>query len=106
MCRITGLAGADAVRHERTVEAMGSSQAHRGTEGAKHAPSSHGRAALAMNTLLIVDRQAMPGPYLDRGSRVLLAFSFDRTGQTPLSSPGWQRLIDRNLSGVSGRAGW
>ncbi|WP_328674878.1 asparagine synthetase B family protein [Streptomyces sp. NBC_00343] len=54
---------------------MASSQAHRGPNGTLHAASSDGRAVLGMNTLLIVDRQAMPGPYLDRGSGVLLAFN-------------------------------
>lgn len=75
MCGITGLAGADAVRHESTVGAMAASQAHRGPDGTLHAASSDGRAVLAMNTLLIVDPQAMPGPYLDRDSGVLLAFN-------------------------------
>ncbi|MEU4615196.1 asparagine synthetase B family protein [Streptomyces umbrinus] len=75
MCGIAGLAGADAVRHERTVGAMGTSQAHRGPDGTMHAASSDGRAVLAMNTLLIVDPQAMPGPYLEEESGVLLAFN-------------------------------
>ncbi|MFF3380378.1 asparagine synthetase B family protein [Streptomyces sp. NPDC002680] len=75
MCGIAGLAGADAVRHEHTVGAMGASQAHRGPDGTMHAASSDGRAVLAMNTLLIVDPQAVPGPYLDRASGVLLAFN-------------------------------
>lgn len=75
MCGIAGLAGADAVRHESTVGAMGASQAHRGPDGTMHAASHDGRAVLAMNTLLIVDPQAMPGPYLDRESGVLLAFN-------------------------------
>ncbi|MGI3224487.1 asparagine synthetase B family protein [Streptomyces sp. GTA36] len=75
MCGIAGLAGADAVRHERTVGAMGASQAHRGPDGTMHAASSDGRAVLAMNTLLIVGPQAMPGPYLEDESGVLLAFN-------------------------------
>ncbi|MFF2131777.1 asparagine synthetase B family protein [Streptomyces olivochromogenes] len=75
MCGIAGLAGADATRHERTVGAMGASQAHRGPDGTMHAPSYDGRAAPAMNTLLIVARQAVPGPYLDRESGVLPAFN-------------------------------
>ncbi|MFJ2218374.1 asparagine synthetase B family protein [Streptomyces sp. NPDC101062] len=75
MCGIAGLAGGDAVRHEHTVGAMGASQAHRGPDGTMHAASSDGRAVLAMNTLLIVDPQAMPGPYLDRESGVLLSFN-------------------------------
>lgn len=75
MCGIAGLAGADAARHEHTVGAMGASQAHRGPDGTMHAASSDRRAVLAMNTLLIVDPQAMPGPYLDRASGVLLAFN-------------------------------
>ncbi|WP_409240353.1 asparagine synthetase B family protein [Streptomyces sp. PA5.6] len=54
---------------------MGASQAHRGPDGTIHAASSDGRAVLAMNTLLIVDPQAMPGPYLDRETGVLLAFN-------------------------------
>ncbi|MGW0819927.1 asparagine synthetase B family protein [Streptomyces sp. NPDC002845] len=75
MCGIAGLAGADAVRHERTVGAMGASQAHRGPDGTMHAAADDGRAVLAMNTLLIVDPQAMPGPYLDHESGALLAFN-------------------------------
>ncbi|MCX4406770.1 hypothetical protein ACFXC8_23450 [Streptomyces sp. NPDC059441] len=75
MCGIAGLAGADAVRHERTVGAMGASQAHRGPDGTRHAAAADGRAVLAMNTLLIVDPQAMPGPYVERESGVLLAFN-------------------------------
>lgn len=75
MCGIAGLAGADAVWHESTVDAMGASQAHRGPDGTLHTASSDGRAVLAMNTLLIVDPQAMPGPYLERESGVLLAFN-------------------------------
>ncbi|MEV7004375.1 hypothetical protein AB0N62_43200 [Streptomyces sp. NPDC093982] len=54
---------------------MGATQAHRGPDGTMHAAASDGRAVLAMNTLLIVDPQAMPGPYLDRGTGVLLAFN-------------------------------
>ncbi|MGI3202232.1 hypothetical protein ACRJ4W_35530 [Streptomyces sp. GLT-R25] len=75
MCGIAGLAGADAARHEQTVSAMGASQAHRGPDGTMHAAAADGRAVLAMNTLLIVDPQALPGPYLDRESGVLLAFN-------------------------------
>jgi asparagine synthase (glutamine-hydrolysing) len=75
MCGIAGLAGSDASRHEMTVCAMGSSQTHRGPVGTMHAASIDGRAVLAMNTLLIVDPLAMPGPYLDRPSGVLLAFN-------------------------------
>ncbi|MBB5934449.1 asparagine synthetase B family protein [Streptomyces zagrosensis] len=75
MCGIAGLAGGDASRHESTVGAMGISQAHRGPDGTVHAASIDGRAVLAMNTLLIVDPQAMPGPYLDRPTGVLLAFN-------------------------------
>ncbi|MFI6344709.1 asparagine synthase (glutamine-hydrolyzing) [Streptomyces sp. NPDC050560] len=75
MCGIAGLAGADAVRHERTVEAMGASQSHRGPDGTMHAAAGDGHAVLSMNTLLIVDSQAMPGPYLDRESGMLLAFN-------------------------------
>ncbi|MFF1717536.1 asparagine synthetase B family protein [Streptomyces sp. NPDC058268] len=75
MCGIAGLAGGDAVRHEHTVGAMGASQSHRGPDGTMHAAAMDGRAVLAMNTLLIVDPQAMPGPYLDRESGVLLAFN-------------------------------
>lgn len=73
--RIAGLAGTDAVRHERTVGAMGAIQAHRGPDGTMHAAAMDRRAVLAMNTLLIVDPQAMPGPYLDRGTGILLAFN-------------------------------
>ncbi|WP_338684761.1 asparagine synthase-related protein [Streptomyces acidiscabies] len=75
MCGIAGLAGADAARHEHTVGAMCASQAHRGPDGTMHAAASDGQAVLAMNTLLIVDPQAMPGPYLDRESGVLLTFN-------------------------------
>jgi asparagine synthase (glutamine-hydrolysing) len=75
MCGIAGLAGGDAVRHEHTVGAMSATQAHRGPDGTMHAASADGRAVLAMNTLLIVDPQAMPGPYLDRGTGVVLAFN-------------------------------
>ncbi|MCC9711779.1 asparagine synthetase B [Streptomyces sp. MNU76] len=75
MCGIAGLAGADGARHEHTVAAMGTSQAHRGPDGTVHAATADGRAVLAMNTLLIVDPHALPGPYLDRESGVLLAFN-------------------------------
>jgi len=75
MCGIAGLAGGDAVRHEKTVAAMGASQHYRGPDGTMHAASSDRRAVLAMNTLLIVDPQAMPGPYLDRATGLLLAFN-------------------------------
>ncbi|MEU9290263.1 asparagine synthase-related protein [Streptomyces sp. NPDC048275] len=75
MCGIAGLAGADAARHEQTVRAMGVTQAHRGPDGTMHTAAMDGRAVLAMNTLLIVDPQAKPGPYLDRESGVLLAFN-------------------------------
>ncbi|MGW0316043.1 asparagine synthetase B family protein [Streptomyces flavidovirens] len=75
MCGIAGLAGGDASRHETTVGAMGSSQSHRGPDGTMHAASVDGRAVLAMNTLLIANPQAMPGPYLDRPTGVLLAFN-------------------------------
>ncbi|MFJ4962643.1 asparagine synthetase B family protein [Streptomyces sp. NPDC088729] len=75
MCGIAGLAGGDAARHEMTVGAMGVSQAHRGPDGTRHHAAVDGRAVLAMNTLLIVDPQARPGPYLDRTTGVLLAFN-------------------------------
>lgn len=75
MCGIAGLAGADAARHEQTVGAMSATQAHRGPDGTMHAAATDGRAVLAMNTLLIVDPQAMPGPYLDRETGNLLAFN-------------------------------
>ncbi|NEE12386.1 asparagine synthetase B, partial [Streptomyces sp. SID7499] len=54
---------------------MGASQHYRGPDGTMHAASSDRRAVLAMNTLLIVDPQAMPGPYLDRATGLLLAFN-------------------------------
>ncbi|MFI6528105.1 asparagine synthetase B family protein [Streptomyces uncialis] len=54
---------------------MGTTQAHRGPDGTMHATASDGRAVLAMNTLLIVDQQAMPGPYSDRATGILLAFN-------------------------------
>ncbi|WP_406269539.1 asparagine synthetase B [Streptomyces sp. NBC_00191] len=75
MCGIAGLAGGDALRHQTTVQTMGLSQHHRGPDGTMHAAASDGRAVLAMNTLLIVDPQAHPGPYLDRETGILLAFN-------------------------------
>lgn len=75
MCGIAGLAGPDAHWHQMTVKAMGIAQHHRGPDGTMHAASSDGRAVLAMNTLLIVDPLAHPGPYLDRPSGVLMAFN-------------------------------
>ncbi|WP_030782132.1 asparagine synthetase B family protein [Streptomyces sp. NRRL S-920] len=75
MCGIAGLAGGDAVRHKHTVGAMGASQSHRGPDGTLHAAAMDGRAVLAMNTLLIVDPQAEPGPYLDRETGILLSFN-------------------------------
>ncbi|MFJ8803083.1 asparagine synthetase B family protein [Streptomyces sp. NPDC102487] len=75
MCGIAGLAGADAAWHEHTVGAMGAIQAHRGPDGTMHAAAMDGRAVLAMNTLLIVDPQATPGPYLARETGILLAFN-------------------------------
>ncbi|MEW1614779.1 MULTISPECIES: asparagine synthase-related protein [unclassified Streptomyces] len=75
MCGIAGLAGGDAVRHKKTVATMSASQHYRGPDGTMHAVTGDGRAVLAMNTLLIVDPQALPGPYLDRATGVLLAFN-------------------------------
>ncbi|MER5890602.1 asparagine synthase-related protein [Streptomyces sp. NPDC001941] len=75
MCGIAGLAGGDALRQQKTVAAMGDLQHHRGPDGSLHLAAQDGRAVLAMNTLLIVDARAMPGPYRDRGSGVLLAFN-------------------------------
>ncbi|WP_093484392.1 MULTISPECIES: asparagine synthetase B [unclassified Streptomyces] len=75
MCGIAGLAGGDAVRHQATIAAMGRYQHYRGPDGTMHTASADGWAVLAMNTLLIVDPQAMPGPYLDRTTGVLLAFN-------------------------------
>ncbi|MFE7834729.1 asparagine synthetase B family protein [Streptomyces sp. NPDC057474] len=54
---------------------MAASQAHRGPDGTMRAASGDGQAVLAMNTLLIVNPQTMPGPYQDRESGVLLAFN-------------------------------
>ncbi|MFF8832423.1 asparagine synthetase B family protein [Streptomyces sp. NPDC015131] len=54
---------------------MGQAQRYRGPDGTKHAAARDGRAVLAMNTLLIVDPLAIPGPYLDRTTGVLLAFN-------------------------------
>ncbi|GGO86786.1 asparagine synthetase B [Wenjunlia tyrosinilytica] len=54
---------------------MGRSQSHRGPDGTRHAASGDGRAVLAMNTLLIVDPSATPGPYLDQETGLLLAFN-------------------------------
>ncbi|GGZ20992.1 asparagine synthetase B [Streptomyces inusitatus] len=75
MCGIAGLAGGDAVRHRKTVAAMGASQHYRGPNGTLHLTGRDGRAVLAMNTLLIVDPRAMPGPYLDQETGLLLAFN-------------------------------
>ncbi|MGW2370563.1 hypothetical protein ACWCZ5_34310 [Streptomyces sp. NPDC001667] len=75
MCGIAGLAGPDAARHQTTVWAMGMSQSYRGPDGTLQAASPDGRAVLAMNTLMIVDPAAHPGPYLDAGSGLLLAFN-------------------------------
>ncbi|CAM5310493.1 asparagine synthetase B family protein [Streptomyces abikoensis] len=75
MCGIAGLAGPDAARHQTTVWAMGVSQSHRGPDGTLKAAAADGRAVLAMNTLLIVDPSAEPGPYLDTDSGLLLAFN-------------------------------
>ncbi|MFJ4412968.1 asparagine synthetase B family protein [Streptomyces sp. NPDC088925] len=54
---------------------MGGTQAHRGPDGTRHIVTSDGHAVLSMNTLLIVDPQAGPGPYLDPDTGVLLAFN-------------------------------
>lgn len=75
MCGIAGLAGLDAARHEHTVAAMATSQAHRGPDGTQHLACVDGHAVLAMNTLLIVDRDAAPGPYRDDESGLLLTFN-------------------------------
>ncbi|GGP86708.1 asparagine synthetase B [Streptomyces melanogenes] len=65
----------DARWHQTTVQAMGVSQHYRGPDGTMHVASPDGRAVLSMNTLLIVDPLAQPGPYLDRASGVVLAFN-------------------------------
>ncbi|MET9399418.1 asparagine synthase-related protein [Kitasatospora sp. NPDC002965] len=75
MCGLAGLAGADAVRHHTTVAAMGLAQHHRGPDGTRHLTSTDGRAVLSMNTLLIVDTTAQPGPYQDPASGVVLTFN-------------------------------
>ena len=75
MCGIAGLAGPDAARHESTVAAMGLAQRHRGPDGTGQLASADGRAVLSMNTLLIVDTAAQPGPYLDAASGVVLTFN-------------------------------
>ncbi|MED7954647.1 asparagine synthetase B family protein [Streptomyces sp. BE303] len=75
MCGLAGLAGADAVRHHTTVAAMGLAQHHRGPDGTRHLTSADGRAVLSMNTLLIVDTTAQPGPYQDPASGVVLTFN-------------------------------
>ncbi|HEY8986629.1 MAG TPA: asparagine synthetase B [Streptomyces sp.] len=54
---------------------MGASQAHRGPDGTAHAAAGDGLAVLSMNTLLIVDPLAEPGPYVDHASGVVLAFN-------------------------------
>ncbi|MFF8548097.1 asparagine synthetase B family protein [Streptomyces albidoflavus] len=75
MCGIAGLAGADAARHQTTVAAMGIAQRHRGPDGTRHLISSDNRAVLSMNTLLIVDPAARPGPYEDPASGIVLTFN-------------------------------
>ncbi|MEU1423841.1 hypothetical protein [Kitasatospora sp. NPDC005751] len=75
MCGIAGLAGADAVRHQTTVAAMGLAQHHRGPDGTRHLTSADGRAVLSMNTLLIVDTAGAPGPYQDPASGIVLTFN-------------------------------
>ncbi|WP_282206103.1 asparagine synthetase B family protein [Kitasatospora fiedleri] len=75
MCGIAGLAGTDAARHENTVAAMGLAQRHRGPDGTRHLGSADGRAVLSMNTLLIVDAAARPGPYQDPASGIVLTFN-------------------------------
>ncbi|MGV9270714.1 asparagine synthetase B family protein [Kitasatospora sp. NPDC003701] len=75
MCGIAGLAGADAARHHTTVAAMGLAQHHRGPDGTRRTTSADGRAVLSMNTLLIVDPAARPGPYEDPASGVVLTFN-------------------------------
>ncbi|MEU6171307.1 asparagine synthetase B [Streptantibioticus parmotrematis] len=75
MCGIAGLAGGDALRHQGTVQAMGASQHHRGPDSTLHAVAKDGRAVLAMNSLLIVDPRALPGPYCDHQSGILLSFN-------------------------------
>ncbi|MFG2227785.1 asparagine synthetase B family protein [Streptomyces sp. NPDC048644] len=75
MCGIAGLAGGDAVRHRSTIAAMGRHQHYRGPDGTLHAVAKDGRAVLAMNTLLVVDPHAMPGPYLHGATGMLLAFN-------------------------------
>lgn len=75
MCGIAGLAGGDAARHERTIAAMGAAQRHRGPDGTRQVASGDGRGVLAMNTLLVVDPEAEPGPYLDPATGVLLTFN-------------------------------
>ncbi|MEU5361379.1 asparagine synthetase B family protein [Streptomyces albidoflavus] len=75
MCGIAGLAGADAARHQTTVAAMGIAQRHRGPDGTRQLISADGRAVLSMNTLLIVDPAARPGPYEDPASGVVLTFN-------------------------------
>lgn len=75
MCGIAGLAGGDAARHESTIAAMSASQRYRGPDGTMHAATRDGRAVLAMNTLLIVDLHADPGPYIDPCTGLVLAFN-------------------------------
>ncbi|WP_434795701.1 asparagine synthase-related protein (plasmid) [Streptomyces albidoflavus] len=66
---------ADTARHQTTVAAMGIAQRHRGPDGTRHLISSDNRAVLSMNTLLIVDPAARPGPYEDQASGVVLTFN-------------------------------
>jgi asparagine synthase (glutamine-hydrolysing) len=75
MCGIAGLAGPDAAAHRETVAAMGKAQAHRGPDGTRSIVSDDQRAALAMNTLRIVNPNVPLGPYADPATGLLLAFN-------------------------------
>ncbi|MGW4250027.1 asparagine synthetase B family protein [Streptomyces californicus] len=75
MCGIAGLAGGNALRHKKTVTTMAGTQHYRGPDGTKLAAARDGRAVLSMNTLLIVDPHAAPGPYVDQDTGVMLAFN-------------------------------
>ncbi|MER5970550.1 asparagine synthase-related protein [Streptomyces sp. NPDC002055] len=95
MCGIAGLAGGDAVRHQATVETMGHAQRYRGPDGTRRVAAPDGRAVLAMNSLLIVDPQAPPGPYLDRDSGILLAFNGEIYNFAQQAAAWGIRLTDR-----------
>ncbi|MFB7470029.1 hypothetical protein [Kitasatospora sp. NPDC056184] len=75
MYGIAGPAGADAARHGTTVTAVGTTRRHSGPDGTLRLLSADGRAVLSMNTLLIVDTAADPGPCQDPAGSIVRAFN-------------------------------